>query len=239
MNVAVIPARGGSKRIPRKNVRLFDGKPILAYPIAAARESGCVDRLIVSTDDPEIAAVARAYGAEVPFTRPPELSNDHVHIGAVLRHAVRWLMDQGDAPEFVCCLFATAPFLTAAALREGLEKLRAAPEMQYAFGAVKFPFPIQRAIRILPGGGVEPFQPACMPMRSQDLEEAYHDAGQFFWGRADALLSGASIFTPRSIPIVIPSCRAQDIDTPEDWERAEFLHQALMLSETHARGLPS
>ena len=239
MNVAVIPARGGSKRIPRKNVRPFDGKPMLAYSIEAALQSGCVDRLIVSTDDTEIADVARAHGAEVPFLRPSNLADDQTHVGAVIRHAIRWLADQGHAPDFVCGLFATAPFLTAEILRDGFEKLRAAPDKQFAFGVAKFSFPIQRAVRMVPGGGVEPFRPECMAMRSQDLEEAYHDAGQFFWGRTDAFLSGASIFTPRSIPILIPSHRVQDVDTPADWERAEYLYRALKLSENYARGLSS
>ena len=239
MNLAVIPARGGSKRIPRKNVRPFDGKPILAYSVEAALRSGVVDRLVVSTDDPEIAEVARSFGAETPFVRPAELANDHAHIGAVLRHAVRWAVEAGSPPDFVCCLFATAPFLTPELVREGFERLRADPEKSYAFGAAQFSFPIQRAIRILPGGGVEPFRPECMPMRSQDLEPAYHDAGQFSWGRAEAVLSGVSIFTPSSVPVVIPSFRVQDIDSPEDWERAEYLHRALKLSENHARGIPS
>ena len=239
MNLAVIPARGGSKRIPRKNVRPFDGKPILAYSVEAALRSGVGDRLVVSTDDPEIAEVARSFGAETPFVRPAELANDHAHIGAVLRHAVRWAVEAGSPPDFVCCLFATAPFLTPELVREGFERLRADPEKSYAFGAAQFSFPIQRAIRILPGGGVEPFRPECMPMRSQDLEPAYHDAGQFFWGRAEAVLSGVSIFTPSSVPVVIPSFRVQDIDSPEDWERAEYLHRALKLSENHARGIPS
>ena len=239
MNLAVIPARGGSKRIPRKNVRPFDGKPILAYSVEAALRSGVVDRLVVSTDDPEIAEIARSFGAETPFVRPPELANDHVHIGAVLRHAVRWAIDAGSPPDFVCCLFATAPFLTPDAIRDGLERLRADPGKLYAFGAAQFSFPIQRAVRIRPDGGVEPFRPECMSMRSQDLEPAYHDAGQFFWGRAEAVLSGTSIFSPRSIPVVIPPFRVQDIDSPEDWERAEYLHRALKLSDEHARGIPS
>ena len=239
MNVAVIPARGGSKRIPRKNVRPFNGKPILAYSIAAALESGCVDRVVVSTDDPEIADVAQRCGAEAPFQRPTELADDHTPLRAVLAHAVRWFHAQNQSPEYVCCLFATAPFLTPAILRDALDALRRAPDMLYAFGAAKFSFPIQRAIRLLPGGGVEPFRPECMGMRSQDLEEAYHDAGQFFWGRPAAILSNQSIFSPRSIPIVLPSHRVQDVDTPEDWQRAEWLHRAIALSQNHASGLSS
>ena len=239
MNVAIIPARGGSKRIPRKNIRPFNGKPILAYSIEAARDSGCVDRLLVSTDDPEIAEVARSLGAEIPFIRPNHLADDQTHLDAVMSHAVQWLVDRGEAPGYVCCIFATAPFLTGSILREGFQRLQASPGKNHAFGVTKFSFPIQRAVRITPLGGIEPFQPDCMKMRSQDLEEAYHDAGQFFWGRPEAILNRDSIFSPTSIPIVIPSHRVQDIDTPEDWARAEWLHKALMLSENHARRLSS
>jgi pseudaminic acid cytidylyltransferase len=239
MNLALIPARGGSKRIPRKNVRPFNGKPIIAYSIAAALDSGCVDRVVVSTDDPEIADVARAHGAETPFVRPPELSDDHTHIGKVLAHAIRWFLDRNQPPDLVCCLFATAPFLEPGTLREACDRLRSAPDKLFSFGVARFSFPIQRAVRMLPGGGVAPFQPECMGMRSQDLEDAYHDAGQFFWARPHAILAGKSIFSPQSIPILIPSHRVQDIDTPEDWLRAECLHQAIALSDSHARGLPS
>ena len=228
MNVAVIPARGGSKRIPRKNLRDFNGLPILAYSIRAARQSGCIDRVIVSTDDPEIADLARRYGADVPFTRPPDISDDHAPLGAVMRHAVQWMTDNLWNIDLVVCLFATAPFLTPEILRDARDRLLADPAKLYAFGAARFSFPIQRAIRILPEGGVAPFDPPSMAKRSQDLEEAYHDAGQFFWGRPEAILAKKSIFSPQSIPVIIPSWRVQDIDTEEDWIRAERLHRALL-----------
>lgn len=234
MNVAIIPARGGSKRIPRKNIRRFNGRPLLAYSIAAALESCCFDRVIVSTEDQEVAEVARCEGAEVPFVRPAALADDYVGTVPIIVHALQWLRDRGDAPDLACCLYATAPLLKAEDLRRGMELLRAAPEKQFAFSVTSFPFPIQRAVRLTADGGVEPFQPECIPMRSQDLEEAYHDAGQFYWGRTEAFLRKLPIFARHSLPVILPRHRVQDIDTPEDWVRAEYLHRALMMAEVES-----
>ena len=231
MNIAIIPARGGSKRIPKKNIKPFCGKPMIAWSIAAARESRCFDRVIVSTDDEEIAVVAQTAGAAIPFIRPAELADDHTGTGAVIRHALQWVADQGERIDLACCIYATAPFVTATDLQQGMARLQAAPEKKYAFSVTSFPFPIQRAIRLTDDGGVEPFQPECMPMRSQDLEEAYHDAGQFYWGRPEAFLNGPSVFSPLSIPIILPRHRVQDIDTEEDWVRAEYLHRALQMEQ--------
>ena len=234
MHIAIIPARGGSKRIPRKNIRLFNGRPLLSYSIAAAQASGCFTRILVSTEDPEIAEVAREYGAETPFLRPADLADDHTGTGAVVNHAIRWLEAQGMAFDLACCIYATAPLLTAEALRAGLERLQAAPDKLFAFSVTSFPFPIQRAVRLTQQGGVEPFQPECIPKRSQDLEEAYHDAGQFYWGRRAAWLQCAGMFAAHAIPVILPRHRVQDIDTPEDWVRAEYLHQALQMAEQEA-----
>jgi pseudaminic acid cytidylyltransferase len=240
MNVGIIPARGGSKRIPRKNIRDFCGKPMIAWSIEAAQESGCFDRIIVSTDDDEIAAVAQEYGAEVPFIRPDTLADDQTGLGAVLRHAVSWLDRQAVDLSFVCCIFSTAPFLTGDLLRSGLELLQSAPQRSYVVSATHFPFPIQRAFRIKENQTISPFSKENMAMRSQDLEPAYHEAGQFFWGHPDAIRKGLSVYHPdASIPLVIPSYRVQDIDTPEDWSRAEYLHQALSFSENHAHRISS
>lgn len=227
MRVGIIPARGGSKRIPLKNIRPFCGQPIMAYTIQAARQSGCFDRIIVSTDDTGIAAVATQLGAEVPFLRTPELSTDTVHIRPVLCDAIQRLRSVGDDPEFICMLMATAPFLQADDLRTGLQRLQTAPDKNYAISVTTFPFPIQRAIRITAEGGLAPFEPDSIQKRSQDLEEAYHDAGQFFWGRTDAILAGAQVFGPGTIPIILPRHRVQDIDTLEDWTRAEALFRSL------------
>lgn len=231
MNVAIIPARGGSKRIPRKNIRLFNDRPLIAYSIAAALESGCFERVVVTTEDAEVAEIARREGAEVPFVRPDELCDDYVGTMPILQHALRWLLAEGCAMDLACCLYATAPMVHVDDLRRGREVLQAAPHKQYAFSVTSFPFPIQRAVRLTADGGVEPIQPECIPKRSQDLEEAYHDAGQFYWGRTEAFLKGLPIFSRHAIPIILPRHRVQDIDTPEDWLRAEFLHRAIQLAE--------
>ncbi len=240
MKVAIIPARGGSKRIPRKNIRLFNGRPLMAYSISAAIQSGCFERIIVTTEDQEVAEIALREGAEVPFVRPTELADDYAGTGPIVRHALQWLAEHGCSPELACCLYATAPMVSTDDLVRGMRELQASPKKQYAFSVTCFPFPIQRAIRITDDGGVEPFQPECIPMRSQDLEEAYHDAGQFYWGRTAAFLRGLSVFSRHSIPVILPPHRVQDIDTPEDWIRAEYLYRALQLAEKDAdSGRPS
>jgi pseudaminic acid cytidylyltransferase len=226
VKLAVIPARGGSKRIPRKNILPFCGKPIIAWSIAAARESGCFDRVIVSTDDAEIAQVARDAGAEVPFVRPAELSDDHTGTIAVVRHAIEWQAAHGETPGLVCCIYATAPFLVGDDLRRGLDVLERSGG-DFAFSVTKYPFPIQRAIRIDAAGRVAMFDPEHFKTRSQDLEEAYHDAGQFYWGRATAWLEAETLFGPASAPVLLAAHRVQDIDTPDDWERAEWMFKAL------------
>lgn len=225
MRVAVVPARGGSKRIPRKNIREFCGRPIIAWSIEAALQSGCFDRVVVSTDDEQIAAAARGCGAEVPFLRPAALADDHAGTLAVMRHAVETLAVDRQAGR-VCCIYATAPFLLAADLRRGLETLERSGA-DYAFSVTSFPFPIQRALRMTPQGRVEMFDPVHFATRSQDLEEAWHDAGQFYWGRAAAWLDAAPLFGHGAAPVILPRHRVQDIDTPEDWLRAEWLFRAM------------
>jgi len=181
MYLAVIPARGGSKRIPRKNIKLFYGRPMIAWSIEAAQKSGCFDNIIVSTDDDEIAEIARAYGATVPFKRPRELADDHTGTTPVIAHAADWHRTQGMALSAVCCIYATAPFVQAGDIRKGLQMLQA-ERCDYVFSVTSYPFPIQRSIRITAAGRVEMFYPDQFKTRSQDLEEAYHDAGQFYWG---------------------------------------------------------
>lgn len=226
MRLAVIPARGGSKRIPRKNIKPFCGKPMIAWSIEAALASGCFDTVIVSTDDAEIAEVARHYGADVPFMRPAELSDDYAGTVPVIRHATEWFIANGQAPEQVCCIYATAPFVTGEDIRRGLDAL-ANNDCDYVFSVTSYAFPIQRAIRITPADRVEMFNPEHFNTRSQDLEEAYHDAGQFYWGRASAWLEGKILFGTYAVPVKLPRHRVQDIDTPEDWERAEWLFKAM------------
>ena len=178
MKLAVIPARGGSKRIPRKNIKLFCGKPIIAWSIEAALQSGSFDRVIVSTDDLEIAEVARQHGATVPFMRPAELSDDHTGTIPVIAHAIEWLRQHNEAPDKVCCIYATAPFIRSEDLRRGLEILDKTGSY-YAFSVTSYAFPIQRAIRMTQVGRIEMFSPEYFTTRSQDLEAAYHDAGEF------------------------------------------------------------
>ena len=229
--VAIIPARGGSKRIPRKNIRPFAGKPIIGYSIEAALQSQLFDRVIVSTDDAEIATVAGSFGAEVPFLRPAELADDFAGTNAVVKQCLEWLLEHNEPVDFACCLYATAPFVQVKYLRDGYDRLVASGK-SYAFSVTSFSFPVQRAIRINEDGNVEALYPEMIATRSQDLEEAYHDAGQFYWGRADAFLQNVVTFSPASLPVVLPRYLVQDIDTYEDWKRAELMYEALQKGET-------
>jgi len=226
MNIAIIPARGGSKRIPQKNIKFFHGKPIIAYSIEAAKQSRCFDRIIVSTDDQEIAGIARSYGAEVPFLRPANIADDHATTMEVIQHAIKYFAEQGYEPALVCCIYATAPFLLPEHLQQALVELHNSAA-EYAFSVTSFPFPIQRAIKLTDKGRVEMFYDEYANIRSQDLTEAYHDAGQFYWGKANAFIQGKAIFAPHSKAIVLPRTRAQDIDTLEDWALAEALFSVL------------
>lgn len=230
MRLAIIPARGGSKRIPRKNIKPFCGKPMIAWSIEAALASKCFDRIIVSTDDAEIAEVSRAHGAEVPFMRPPELSDDHAGTSSVVAHAVEWMAQQVGPVHLACCLYATAPFVRAQDLRYGLEVLQRSAA-QYAFSVTSYAFPIQRAIRIRPGERVEMLYPENFKTRSQDLEEVFHDAGQFYWGLSNAWLNHLPIFGHNSAPVRLPRERVQDIDTAEDWTVAELKFRFLKLED--------
>jgi len=230
MRLAIIPARGGSTRIPRKNIRPFAGRPIIAWSIAAARDSGMFDHVMVSTEDDEIAAVAIACGAEVPFRRPAELSDNHTGLFPVLQHAIRWYAEHGKPADYVCCILAIAPFVLAAQLREGYERLVASGK-SYAFPVTTFACPIQRALRVAADGSVTPFFPEEVLTRSQDLQEAVHDASQFYWGRAQAFLDDVPPWSPASLPLPVSRHLVQDIDTPEDWRRAELLYAVMQAQE--------
>ena len=225
MNIAIIPARGGSKRIPRKNIKEFHGKPMIAYSIEAALNSGCFDRVIVSTDDAGIAEVAIKYGAEVPFMRPANIADDYATTLDVIKHAIEFTEQQAWGVKNVCCIYATAPFLIPEFIQKGLQELTE-NGIDYAFSATSFPFPIQRAIKLNAEQRVEMFQPEHLNTRSQDLEEAYHDAGQFYWGTAGAFSKGKSMFTSESKAILLPRACVQDIDTVDDWQYAELLFSA-------------
>lgn len=225
MTLCVIPARGGSKRIPRKNVKLFHGKPMISWSIQAALDSQAFDNVIVTTDDPDIADVARSQGAEVPFMRPVELSDDHTPTVPVIAHAIAQADVLWGKQDFICCLYATAPFVRPIDITAARDVLDATGS-DYAFPVTSFPFPIQRGVKLRDDGRMEMFQPKHALTRSQDLEEAYHDVGQFYWGRREAWLAGKTVVGPNASPLVIPRHRAQDIDTPEDWDLAERLFAA-------------
>ena len=231
--IAVIPARGGSKRIPRKNIKPFCGKPMIAYSIEAAIRAGIFDEIIVSTDDEEIADIAKNAGASVPFMRPKELSDDFTATGAVVEHAIKFLQARGDRIKFVCTIYATAPLIDEFYIRLGLEKLRAS-NAKNAFSCTSMPFPIWRTFKIAKDGRCEMFWRENFAKRSQDLEEAYQDAGQFYWTNLDAPSSDEIYFGRDSIAIVLPRHLVQDIDTPQDWIRAEFLYKAVQKSREKA-----
>jgi pseudaminic acid cytidylyltransferase len=222
VRIAVIPARGGSQRIPRKNIRPFCGKPMIAWTIDTARASGLFDHVLVSTDDPEIGAVAVEWGAEYPFARPAALADEHTVTSEVIAHATRWALDAGWDLDAVCCLYATAPFMEVEDLRRGFEAL-VSGDWAFAFAAAELRGPIFRAFHEREDGGVEMFFPEYFATRSQDLPRALHDAGQFYWGRPSAWLERRRVFERWSVPIVIPSWRVQDIDEPDDWARAEMM----------------
>ena len=230
MKIAVIPARGGSKRIPRKNIKGFFGRPMIAWSIAAARTSGLFDRIIVSTDDPEIAEISRGFGAEAPFMRPAALSDDHAGTTAVVAHATKWALDDGCELDGVCCIYATAPFLVVDDLKRGWEALQSGA-WDFAFSVTDYSSPIFRAFRIAANGGVEMVFPGNFETRSQDLPQVLHDAALFYWGRPTAWLDEKRVFSINAKPVVIPRWRVQDIDTDEDWRRAEILAPLVMQRE--------
>jgi pseudaminic acid cytidylyltransferase len=231
MSVAIIPARGGSKRVPRKNVREFCGRPMIEWSIHAALESGCFQRVVVSTDDAEIAEVSRRAGAEVPFVRPAELSGDLAGTTAVIAHAISALELGGSSDSLACCLFATAPFVRSGDLRRA-SHLFEAKDLDYVLSITQFDAPIQRAIRLDNQGRIGMFHPENFHSRSQDLEPAYHDAGQFCWGTAKAWMEGRPVFLARTAPYLLPRHRVQDIDTLEDWERAERMFLAMRTEDS-------
>ena len=229
MNIAIIPARGGSKRIPRKNIKEFCGKPMIAWSIEAALKSECFNKVVVSTDNTEIADIAQLLGAEVPFLRPASLSDDYTGTIPVVRHAIEYLIANGQSPELACCIYATAPFITPEDIRKGLDIL-VKTTSDYAFSVTSYPFPIQRSLRISSEERINMIYPENFNTRSQDLEDTYHDAGQFYWGRISAWIANKVIFSPESAAVLLPRHKVQDIDTMEDWLRAELMFHAWKLT---------
>ncbi|MFW2612909.1 pseudaminic acid cytidylyltransferase [Aliarcobacter butzleri] len=223
--VAIIPARGGSKRIPKKNIKNFHGKPLIAYSIEVALKSKLFDKVVVSTDDEEIAKIAKEFGAEVPFLRPKELSDDFTGTGAVINHAINFLKEQGENIDFVCTIYATAPLLQEKYLIKAYEKIKDS-NAKNAFSCTSMPFPIQRTFKITSNERCKMFWPENFLKRSQDLEEAFQDAGQFYWTNLN-IKSDEITFGKDSIPIILPRYLVQDIDTLEDWQRAEFMYEVI------------
>lgn len=228
MRIAVIPARGGSKRIPRKNIRVFNGRPMIAWSIQAAQQAGVFEKILVSTEDDEIASLARDLGAITPFVRPEHLSDDHAGTTAVMQHATQWAIGEDLPLDAVCCIYATAPFIRSEDIRAGLNALESG-DWDFAFTATHYAASIYRSFRRTREGGIEMLFPEHFEDRSQDLPEVLHDAGQFYWGRPPAWIQAKRVFDRRSIPIVIPGWRVHDIDTLDDWARAELLAEAIHL----------
>jgi pseudaminic acid cytidylyltransferase len=224
--VAIIPARGGSKRIPRKNIKTFAGQPIIAYSINAAITSNLFERIILSTDSEQIAEVGSSYGAEVPFMRPAELSDDFTGTAEVLIHSLNWLTEHDKFYPYFCCFYPTAPFLEKEYLVKGFDILRK-NNASTVFSVTSFPYPIFRAMKIEANNRVKMFWPEYLNSRSNDLPDAYHDAGQFYWGDTEKFLKEKNIFSSDSVPVILPRYLVHDIDTPEDWETAEILYLAL------------
>ena len=226
MKICIIPARGGSKRLPRKNIKNFCGRPIISYSVEVAEVSGLFDHIIVSTDDHEIAATAQKYGAEVPFVRPQEISDDFASTLDVMAHSVQWCLNNisKEIDQF-CCLYATAPFTSSKQLAEASGLLK--ENIEYVFSATEFSYNIFRSFRINKAGRCEMFWPENFNKRSQDLEKAYHDAGMFYFGTPQAFINKLKIFSNYSAPYLLPHYFVQDIDTEDDWIRAEKLYKIL------------
>lgn len=223
--IAIIPARAGSKRIPNKNIRNFEGKPIIAHSIEKAIKSKIFDRIIVSTDSEEIASISKEYGAEVPFLRPENISDDNATLLEVQEHALKMLnIDSG----YICIILATAPLLQKKFLIEGYKKIKNTKYL-HSFSACSMPFPIQRTFMINDSGTCEMFYPKNFSKKSQDLPEAYQDAGQFYWTNLNINIvpSKNIMFGTNSLPIIIPRHFVQDIDSQEDWDRAEVLYKVI------------
>lgn len=225
--IAIITARGGSKRIPQKNIRMFCGKPIIAYSIEAAIASGLFDEVMVSTDSEEIAEIAGAYGACVPFMRSEETSNDYATTEDVLLEVLRQYHERGKDFELVCCLYPTAPFVSGEKLRKACELLASNPEAEAVATVVRYSFPPQRGI-VYRGGYIQYQFPENAAKRSQDLEPIYHDCGQFYFCRTDALFRYRDLICPRTIPFIIPEEEVQDIDQESDWQIAEMKYSRMM-----------
>lgn len=227
MKIAIIPARGGSKRIPRKNIKTFSGYPMIVWSIVAARKSKVFDKIIVSTDDQEIANVAKKWGAEVLGLRKAELADDKTSVFELIGYEILNLREKSIYPDYICVIYATAPFIKHQFLTDSFKRIKESGK-SYCFSVTSFPFPVKRGVRINALGEIEALYPEHFYTRSQDLEETYHDAGQFYWGKPDAFLNRIILHSTEALPWLLPRYLVQDIDTNEDWMRAQLMHEALI-----------
>jgi pseudaminic acid cytidylyltransferase len=229
MKIAIIPARGGSKRIPHKNTREFAGKPMIAHAITAAIQSGLFEHIVVTTDDEEISSIAREWGAETPFARPEELADDHTPTGPVIAHAITACKALGWDIDYVCCIYPGVPFIQVDDITCALELLQTS-RVDYSFPITEFPSAIQRALRRQQNGKIQPFYPEYELTRTQDLESSFYDAGQFYWGKTEAWLTNVKIHRS-GVGLNIPNSRVVDIDTPDDWARAELFYRVFQMEK--------
>ena len=225
MSLCVIPARGGSKRIPRKNIRIFNGKPMIVYAIELARDSGLFEHIVVSTDDEETAQVAREFGAKTPFIRSAALADDYSPTAPVVADAIVRCEALGWSIDKVCCIYPCVPLVQVSDLQEAFRLLES-HDADYLFPIVEFPAAIQRALRLGNNGWVQPFSPNYELVRTQDLEPAFHDAGQFYWGKRNSWIDNPLIHSSGA-GFVLPRTRVVDIDTDADWALAELIHQVI------------
>ena len=228
--LAIIPARGGSKRIPSKNIKPFLGKPIISYSIEVALKSGLFNEVMVSTDDQKIKKIAMQFGAKVPFMRSNENSGDFATTSDVILEVLEQYEKKGQTFGYICCIYPTAPFISTKLLKESFSKLKDSG-FDSVLPVLPFSFPIQRAFKILPSERVKMFHPEHIQTRSQDLEPAYHDCGQFYWIKTDVLKKNKKLWTDNTGIIVLSELEAHDIDTEQDWKIAEFKYQFLQDAE--------
>ena len=226
MNIAIIPARGGSKRIPRKNIKSFCGKPIIGWTINIAQKSKLFDKIIVSTEDKQISNIAKKYKAEVPFSRPMRLADDYVGTSEVVIHAINWLQKEGHKLTDICCIYPTASLMQIKDLKASFRYLKS-DKWEYIFSATTFDHPIFRSFTKNKKNQPKIIFNKKISVRSQDLEETYHDAGQFYWGSVKSWLRKKKIFGKKSKMILLPRWRVQDIDVMDDWKKAEIIFRLM------------
>jgi len=226
MNIAIIPARGGSKRIKKKNIKDFCGKPIISYSIEIAKKSKAFDKIFVSTDDKEIADIAKSSGAEVPFLREKNLSDDLTGTHYVIGSFVQKLIESGSKINYACCIYATAPLIQISDLLKGLDLIKE-NKWDMVFAATLYNYPVSRSFRIKTDNSLEMLFEDKFNSRSQDLENVYHDAGQFYWSKPEIWMGENPGYGSSSSVVLLPNWRVQDIDNLEDWRRAELIFSTL------------